>query len=303
MTKKFVPEDFQVPEKLETEKFRLRMLSVDDVEKDYDAVMSSREHLNPNNEKSWPRESMTMEDNLNDLTRHQEEFLKRDAFAYTVMNLDESQCLGCVYLYPSDIEEFDSEIFMWVRSSELANGLDELLFKTVSKWTDEVWPFENVVYPGRSMSMEDWNNMAKKLVPEDFQVPEKLETEKFRLRMLSVDDVEKDYESIMSSREYLNTKFRSWARENMTLEDHLRSVKSDQENFLLRTDFVYTVMSLDESKCLGGVFINPCQKEGFDAQISTWVRSSELANGLDKLLLKTVRKWMEEVWPFSNVAY
>jgi len=303
MTKKFVPEDFQVPEKLETEKFRLRMLSVDDVEKDYDAVMSSREHLNPNNEKSWPRESMTMEDNLNDLTRHQEEFLKRDAFAYTVMNLDESQCLGCVYLYPSDIEEFDSEIFMWVRSSELANGLDELLFKTVSKWTDEVWPFENVVYPGRSMSMEDWNNMAKKLVPEDFQVPEKLETEKFRLRMLSVDDVEKDYEAIMSSREYLNTKFRSWPRENMTLEDHLRSVKSDQENFLLRTDFVYTVMSLDESKCLGGVFIQPCQKEGFDAQISTWVRSSELANGLDELLLKTVRKWMEEVWPFSNVAY
>jgi len=34
----FVPKDFQVPEKLETERFRLRMLTVNDVVKDFDAV-------------------------------------------------------------------------------------------------------------------------------------------------------------------------------------------------------------------------------------------------------------------------
>ena len=38
----FVPADFQVPPVLETERFRLRMLSVDDVEKDYEAVIESR---------------------------------------------------------------------------------------------------------------------------------------------------------------------------------------------------------------------------------------------------------------------
>lgn len=41
----FVPSVFKVPEKLETEKFRLRMLTVNDVVKDYDAVMTSVEHL------------------------------------------------------------------------------------------------------------------------------------------------------------------------------------------------------------------------------------------------------------------
>ena len=46
MTRKsFVPEDFEVPAVLETDQFRLRMLSVDDVEKDYEAVMESRERL------------------------------------------------------------------------------------------------------------------------------------------------------------------------------------------------------------------------------------------------------------------
>jgi hypothetical protein len=40
----FVPADFDVPEKLETAEFRLRMLTVNDVIKDYDAVMSSADH-------------------------------------------------------------------------------------------------------------------------------------------------------------------------------------------------------------------------------------------------------------------
>jgi hypothetical protein len=40
----FVPPQFQVPRVLETAEFRLRMLTVNDVVKDYDAVMTSLEH-------------------------------------------------------------------------------------------------------------------------------------------------------------------------------------------------------------------------------------------------------------------
>lgn len=42
---RFVPEDSEVPIVLETNRFRLRMLSVYDVEKDYEAVIESRELL------------------------------------------------------------------------------------------------------------------------------------------------------------------------------------------------------------------------------------------------------------------
>jgi hypothetical protein len=65
------------------------------------------------------------------------------------MNLDESQCLGCVYLFPSQNEEVDAEIYLWVRQSEFDKGLDPILFETVRNWITKVWPFKNVLYPGR----------------------------------------------------------------------------------------------------------------------------------------------------------
>ena len=85
----FVDEDFVVPDILETDEFRLRMLTVNDVIKDYDAVMSSVEHLR----KVWPDsgwpEGLTLEEDLIDLGWHQREFMNRSSFAYTMVTLDE----------------------------------------------------------------------------------------------------------------------------------------------------------------------------------------------------------------------
>ena len=101
MTQPFVAAEFKVPEQLETPEFRLRMLTVHDVVKDYDAVMSSVEHLS----KVWPGsgwpEGLTLEQNLIDLGWHQKEFQRRRSFAYTVVNLAETQVLGCVYINPT----------------------------------------------------------------------------------------------------------------------------------------------------------------------------------------------------------
>ena len=46
----FVPRDFKVPAKLETDEFRLRMLTINDAVKDFDAVTTSVEHL----KNIWP---------------------------------------------------------------------------------------------------------------------------------------------------------------------------------------------------------------------------------------------------------
>ena len=102
MYKKLVPISFKAPEIMETEKFRLRMLTVNDVVKDFDAVMSSIDHLHDffGEGTGWPTKDLTIEQDLIDLGWHQKEFQRRTSFAYTVMNLDESQCLGCVYIFP-----------------------------------------------------------------------------------------------------------------------------------------------------------------------------------------------------------
>lgn len=141
----FVPADFEVPAVLETADFRLRMLSVDDVEMDYEAVMETQQRLRSLGS-SWPRDGFTLEENLADLRRHQQEFEDRVAFAYTVVALDESRVLGCLYINPTQDQEIDAQIAMWVRESEFQRGLDPILFATVQKWIKESWPFTTVDY-------------------------------------------------------------------------------------------------------------------------------------------------------------
>jgi hypothetical protein len=125
------------------------MLSIDDVEKDYEAVIESRELLHTMFGGSWPRPGFTLEENLADLERHQQEFLNRKAFAYTVVSLDETRVLGCIYINPPETTDSDAVVVMWVRQTEYDKGLDEILFNKVRGWISSDWPFRKVDYPGR----------------------------------------------------------------------------------------------------------------------------------------------------------
>jgi hypothetical protein len=153
----FVPPNFKVPQTLETVEFRLRMLTVNDVVKDYDAVMTSVDHLKtiwPDG--SWP-EGLTIEQNLIDLGWHQKEFQLRQSFAYTVVNLSESRVMGCVYIDPSRKEGYDAVVYLWARQSELAADLENRLFAAVKVWLSSEWPFRNAAYPGREIDWDAWN--------------------------------------------------------------------------------------------------------------------------------------------------
>lgn len=97
----------------------------------------------------WPRKGFTLTENLADLERHQQEFLDREAFAYTVVSLDESRVLGCVYIDPAQDGDTDAAVRLWVRQTERDQGLDEILFEAVKEWLDLSWPFASVAYPGR----------------------------------------------------------------------------------------------------------------------------------------------------------
>ena len=106
----FVPPDFDVPEQLETDTYRLRMLTTSDVVKDYDAVMSSAAHIDELwNGVSWP-EGLTIEQNLIDLGWHQKEFQRRRSFAFTVTDLDGERVLGCVYINPTRKRGYDAVV-------------------------------------------------------------------------------------------------------------------------------------------------------------------------------------------------
>ena len=156
-----VPKDFQVPARLEADGFHLRMLTVNDLVKDYDAVMSSVVHLKglmrPGSK--WP-EGLTLEDDLIDLGWHQREFRLRRSFCYTMMSPDETVCLGCCYIYPSEKQAYDAKAYWWARSSAVAEGYEERLGTAFREWLRTSWPFKRVAFPGRDISWDAWDALS-----------------------------------------------------------------------------------------------------------------------------------------------
>lgn len=155
----FVPADFTVPGTFETREFRLRMLTVNDVVKDYDAVMTSVDHLKtiwPGSD--WP-EGLTFEQDLIDLGWHQKEFQMRRSFAYTVVTPSESMVTGCVYINPTAKRGYDAVVYLWARQSELASGLETRLYAAVKDWVAKEWPFRKVAFPGRDIEWDAWRDI------------------------------------------------------------------------------------------------------------------------------------------------
>ncbi len=140
-------------------------------------------------------------------------------------------------------------------------------------------------------------------VAADFEVPETLQTERFRLRMLTVNDVVQDFEAVTTSKEHLQNVWQSKWPEGLTLEQNLIDLGWHQKEFQRRRSFTYTVVAPDESRVLGCVYIYPTRKQGFDAEVYFWARQSELAGGLETQLELALKNWLDQRWPFENVAF
>ena len=147
MATAFVPDDFDVPRELTTDRFRLEPLGPEHNARDHEAWMSSIDHIRATPgfpDGKWPT-AMSAERNLEDLERHADDFAARRGFTYSVLDGDE--VIGCVYLYPATDGEHDVVAQSWVRASRAE--LDVVLWETVSTWLAEAWPFQRPWYDRR----------------------------------------------------------------------------------------------------------------------------------------------------------
>jgi len=97
----FVPDDFDPPQGLSEAQFRLEPLGPQHNEADYAAWTSSMQHIRDTPGYAgggWPRE-MTIDQNRDDLLRHERDFAARTGFTYTVLDGGDD-VIGCVYIYP-----------------------------------------------------------------------------------------------------------------------------------------------------------------------------------------------------------
>lgn len=130
-------------------RLRLEPLGPEHTERDFEALMSSREHLRRTLAwGDWPEDGFTLEQNRADLERHRAEFDAHEAYAYTVLDPTGLRCLGCVYLMPLPGGARDQALLaLWVREDEVDRALDAHLMQTLTDWFERSWPLESWVWP------------------------------------------------------------------------------------------------------------------------------------------------------------
>ena len=142
----FVPEEFVVPESYQEAGFLFKRLTTAYAALDYEAVMESRVRLRALFGGDWPPDSFKLEENHADLEEHDALFTARRSFTFTILNPDESRVLGCMYINPVEDPQYDAQVHLWVRTSELNH---EPAIKTAARqWLLDEWPFSSVKYHG-----------------------------------------------------------------------------------------------------------------------------------------------------------
>jgi len=153
---KLVSESFKVPESLKTPDFTIRKLCLEDAALDYKAVMSSIDIIRRtrgSDSDGWPQEDLTYKDDQADLAWHQKEFENRTSFAYTVMSVNEKECLGCFYLYPPGYrgeksKDADVDVNFWVTEEAHNDGLYDKLYFVIVAFLKR-WPFQKIVFTNK----------------------------------------------------------------------------------------------------------------------------------------------------------
>lgn len=141
-----------MPAGMTTDVFMLRPITAADAELDFAAVMESKAFLRGWEQTGWPEDDFTVASNREDLEKLEQRNARREAFTYTVMNLDGTACLGCVYIVPTDTgqrwfarssitpvgdrlwDDYDAAVYFWARASRLAMGTDRQLLDAFRSW-------------------------------------------------------------------------------------------------------------------------------------------------------------------------
>lgn len=154
-----VPADFPVPTSATDTGFRIVPLSPALAKIDYDAYMSSIEHLQKtfSRSASWPHDGITDADTIADMENEQSRFQARKSFAYAVLTPDGKRERGCVYVRPSPVPGYDAQVVLWVTQAEYDAGFDAELYAFVQDWMASDWPFAKVAYPGRAIDWATWD--------------------------------------------------------------------------------------------------------------------------------------------------
>lgn len=158
----FVAPDYVVPTLARAPHFKVVPLGPALVKIDFDAYMSSIEHLQKTFTRGtdWPHAGISDADAMKDMETEQARFRNRESFAYAVLTSDGLRERGCIYVSPSPVGGYDAVVRIWVTKAEYDAGFDAELYAWAAKWVQKKWPFRQVAYPGRAIDWVTWDRLV-----------------------------------------------------------------------------------------------------------------------------------------------
>jgi DNA-binding beta-propeller fold protein YncE len=149
---RFVPEDFLAPTPPQIAKYTWHILEPRILKQDYQALVDRNGRTGPI--------TLSIDEDYGELKRHEWEFQQQTAYSWAILTPDEKLELACVYINPSKKTGYDASVRYWVTTQGAELGLESILDSQVREWVKSKWPFKNVAFPGRDISMEAWNALA-----------------------------------------------------------------------------------------------------------------------------------------------
>ncbi|MDQ0734068.1 GNAT family N-acetyltransferase [Arthrobacter agilis] len=150
MTRTWLPAGFEHPLRVEwTDGVHLRPISPDDVDIDLPVVLANRAMLRTMYGEAWgwPPQTMTREQDLEDLQHHADDMDTHASFNYAILPADEDTLLGCLYIDPVTTDEgIEAEVSWWLAADaprRLRDGLDAFALS----WLRSAWPFTRLHTP------------------------------------------------------------------------------------------------------------------------------------------------------------
>lgn len=148
---------------------------------------------------------------------------------------------------------------------------------------------------------------------DDFCAPAGLRTDEFLLRPIRASDAALDYEAVMASKEYLRPwEQTGWPADDFTVDANRADLVKLERWHAAGERFTYTVLDPTGTQCLGCVYIAPtgaplfarkqiaaidgARWSEYEVAVHFWVRTSRLADGLDRRLLDALGPWLEDDW-------
>ncbi|WP_249999132.1 GNAT family N-acetyltransferase [Actinoplanes sp. M2I2] len=150
-----------IPAELLDETFVATPLTVDTAPLDYAAYMASPDVIRVHSDGRWPVAGFTLEDDREQVARHQADHEARRAFTFTLLTPDRDASLGCLYLNPlraflqragadgKTLARFPVNCAMvtfWLRQDQQDTGLTDAVAEAVDAWLTTAWPLETYLF-------------------------------------------------------------------------------------------------------------------------------------------------------------